>query len=139
MQPGSTVVTDEEVPKTVLIVEEDDAQREALANELLADGYRVVALEDGLELFEYLELVLTGARVPRPAMIVSDVSLAGYDGVTLCRIFSHAEAGVPFILLAPSDDPDSWEDAEAAGASHVLDKPVDLRSFHKVVACYLGD
>jgi DNA-binding response OmpR family regulator len=120
--------------------EEDDLERETLATELRADGYRVIAVEDGMELFDYLELAtLSKGRIPAPDLIVSDVELAGYDGVQICRMLSRAEDSVPFILLAPRDDPNTWENAEEAGAAHVLDKPVDVEDLHDVIACYLGD
>ena len=125
-----------EAPKTVLVAEEDEEEREAVARELRSDGYHVVTLEDGLELCDYLELSLgSHSKVPPPDLIVSDVDLAGYDGLRICRMLSRAEDTVPFILIAPRDDPASWEDAEDAGAAYVLDKPVDLHDLHDVIDC----
>jgi DNA-binding response OmpR family regulator len=121
--------------KTVLVVEDDDALREELAENLRADGYRVIALEDGFELCDYLELTLDPhARVPPPDLIVSDVELPGLGGLQICRTLSRAEGSMPFILLAPDDDPEHREEAEQSGAAHVLAKPVNLVELYAAIA-----
>ena len=120
--------------KTVLIVEEDDALREDLARALRDDGHRVVTLEDGLELCDYLELSLTSkGRVPAPQLIISDVDLAGFAGKHICKMLSRAEDAVPFILLA-------YNEAEGAGvgAVCVLNKASELAELHALISGYLG-
>jgi CheY-like chemotaxis protein len=138
MQSRSDPVSIEPHPATVLLAEEDEEIRDELASELRNDGYEVVAVEGGLELCDYLELArFSNGSVPLPDVIVSDTELSGFGGLEICEMLAGAGAKVPFILLAGNDDPDSWEDAERAGASHVLDKPVDLLELRDAVACFV--
>lgn len=44
----------------VLVVEDDDELRDELVIELSKDGHEVVALEDGLELVDYLQAADSG-------------------------------------------------------------------------------
>ena len=58
-------------PHRILIAEDDDDLRDLLT-EVLSRGHVVVALEDGFELADYLELTrMPGTRVPAPDLIVS--------------------------------------------------------------------
>ncbi len=122
-------------PKTVVLVEEDDVLREELAHVLRLDGHRVIALEDGFELCDYLELALySNGKVPNPELIVSDVDLSGFGGVHICSMLSRAENAVPIILLAFDD-----EDADGVGAVRVLKKSGDARELHEGISGYLEE
>jgi CheY-like chemotaxis protein len=137
MRPDIYEASGESHPRTVLIAEEDAEMREILVRELRADGYQVIALEDGLEVCDYLERAqFSNGNLPQPDLILSDARLSGYGGLEICRMVS---AEKPFILLAPHDDPDSWGGAEEAGACHVLDVPLDISELHNAIACYLED
>ena len=126
--------------KTVLLAEADDAVRGELARELRADGYQVVELADGVTLSDYLELAqLSQGSICPPDLILSDVELSGCSGLKLCQMLSHLHGRAPFILLASRTDAECWDNAEEAGAAHVLDKPVDLNQLHDAIDCYLED
>jgi len=114
--------------KTVLIVEEDDALREELAQQLRADGHRVVTLEDGFELCDYLELAVEG-KAPAPKLIVADVDLAGVSGRQICRVLSRGENALPFILLARCE-----AEGAGAGAVRVLNKSLALAELHAEIS-----
>jgi CheY-like chemotaxis protein len=119
---------------TVLLAEEDDEVRERLADALAHDGYRVVAVEDGLELFDYLKLAVSSkGRLPLPDVIVSDAELAGCEGLSACRRVHAKYPSLPFVLLAPHDDSRSLRDASAAGVDDVITKPVDVEDLRDTV------
>jgi DNA-binding response OmpR family regulator len=119
--------------KNVVLVEEDDALREELAQQLRADGHRVITLEDGYELCDYLELVLySKGKVPFPALIISDVELAGFGGLHICNMLSRAEDAVPIILLAHNE-----EEGAGVGAVRVLNKSGELGQLHEAILGYL--
>ena len=61
--------------QTVLVVEDDAAAREMYRSALAQDGYRVIAVEDGLD-------ALRSVEAGRPHAIVLDLMLpciSGYD------------------------------------------------------------
>ena len=64
--------------KCILVVEDSDEIRDLLGLVLEAEGYRVVTLEDGLNVVET-------ARELRPALITLDLALPGKDGWAIVR------------------------------------------------------
>lgn len=116
----------------ILLAEEDANDRARLASALAHDGNRVIALEDGLELFDYL--VLSGrGRLPRPKVIVSDLALSGCTGIDACRRAGPEFLRVPFILLA---EPSKNAVFQSRGIDEVILKPVDEDELCEVVALH---
>ena len=66
------------VQKTILVVEDSDEIRELLGFVLEAEGYQVVALEDGRDVVET-------AREQQPVLITLDLALPGKDGWAIVR------------------------------------------------------
>ena len=64
--------------KTILVVEDSDEIRELLGFVLEAEGYQVVALEDGRDVVET-------AREQQPVLITLDLALPGKDGWAIVR------------------------------------------------------
>lgn len=120
---------------TVLVAEADDALRTVLCTSLAADGYRVVAVEDGLELFDYLTLAeASGGRVPLPKLVLSDVELAGCTGLAACRRLRATSRPLPVVLIAAAGDLEAQREAMLAGASDVLRKLVDVDELRGIVS-----
>ena len=118
---------------TVLVAEADDGLRGVLAGCLANEGWHVVAVEDGLELFDYLQLASSsGGRIPLPQLVVSDVELAGCSGLAACRRLRAGRQRVPVVLIAG----DRWAEREAlrAGAADVLHKPIDVAEVRSIVS-----
>ncbi|XXF77657.1 response regulator [Myxococcaceae bacterium GXIMD 01537] len=118
----------------ILVAEDDDAMRALLAQALSRAGHHVVALEDGFELGDYLELTRArGGPLPPPDVIVSDVRMPGRDGLEVLRRVSAAGLMCPVVLLSAFADEDTHAQARALGARALLDKPVDLDVVRAVV------
>jgi CheY-like chemotaxis protein len=64
--------------KRILVVEDSDEIRELLGFVLEAEGYQVVALDDGREVVET-------ARTQQPVLITLDLALPGKDGWAIVR------------------------------------------------------
>jgi DNA-binding response OmpR family regulator len=106
---------------TILIVEDDKTVRETLALNLRAEGYEVLAAEDG-------EAGLKAARDGSPDLVVLDVMLPRLDGLTVCRILRR-ESDVPIILLtARGTEADKIIGLET-GADDYIVKPFSLGEF----------
>lgn len=120
---------------TVLVAEEDEEMRGKLVGELEKDGFRVVGLEDGLELRDYLDAAYSPQQtLVRPAVVISDATLAGMGGLEVCEELHHQASSPPFILLAERDQADVYEAAERAGADFVFDKPIDMEELRSIVS-----
>ncbi len=134
MNGGASIRVHVHLP-TVLVAESDDGLRGALAGVLSRDGYRVVAVEDGLELFDYLALAERSAgRLPLPRLVISDAELAGCSGVEACRRLRAAPPRLPVVLL--TGDRAAARDALLAGACDIVRKPVDVEELRGVVALF---
>ena len=100
---------------TILLVEDDDTLREALALNLERQGYEVRQAEDG-------EMALESARETPPDLIILDVMLPRLDGLSVCRIL-RAEQDTPIILLtARTGEVDKIVGLES-GADDYVTKP----------------
>ena len=106
---------------TVLIVEDEPAQREVLAYNLEAEGYRVAQADNGEEA---LLIVSEGA----PDLIVLDWMLPIVSGIEVCRrLKSRPETrAVPIIMLsARSEEVDLVRGLET-GADDYMVKPYSV-------------
>jgi DNA-binding response OmpR family regulator len=66
------------VPKCILVVDDDDDLREAIAM-VLAPRYCVRVAVDGMDGYQKAH------DQPRPDLIIADVSMPGLDGITMVR------------------------------------------------------
>jgi DNA-binding response OmpR family regulator len=103
------------MPQTILLVEDDDILREALAFNLSRQGYEVREASEGQQ-------AIDEARRTPPDLIILDVMLPGLDGLSVCRIL-RAEMATPIILLtARTGDVDKIVGLES-GADDYVTKP----------------
>jgi two-component system phosphate regulon response regulator PhoB len=106
---------------TVLVVEDEAAQREVLAYNLAAEGFRVQEADNGEE-----ALLIVAEETPD--LIVLDWMLPNVSGIEVCRrLKSRAETrGVPIIMLsARSEETDLVRGLET-GADDYLVKPYSV-------------
>lgn len=107
---------DAEAP-TILVVDDDDDFRDAVAQVLADAGYEVATATDGAAGVTHLE------TSPPPALIVLDLMMPGVDGWTLlARLIGHPTwSEIPVIVCTAYDD----RVAPRAGVP-VLRKPFSL-------------
>ena len=106
---------------TVLIVEDEPAQREVLAYNLEAEGYRVTRAENGEE-----ALILVDEDTPD--LIVLDWMLPSVSGIEICRqLKTRSETrGLPIIMLsARSEEVDRVRGLETGADDYVI-KPYSV-------------
>ena len=106
---------------SVLVVEDEPAQREVLAYNLEAQGFRVAQADNGEE-----ALLMVAEDVPD--LIVLDWMLPNVSGIEVCRrLKSRAETkGVPIIMLsARSEEVDLVRGLETGADDYVV-KPYSV-------------
>jgi two-component system phosphate regulon response regulator PhoB len=106
---------------TVLVVEDEPAQREVLAYNLEAEGFRVVKAENG-------EDALMSVAEENPDIIVLDWMLPSVSGIEVCRQLKtrNETRGVPIIMLsARSEEVDKVRGLETGADDYVV-KPYSL-------------
>jgi two-component system, OmpR family, phosphate regulon response regulator PhoB len=109
-----------EQPK-VLVVEDEPAQREVLAYNLEAEGFKVAKAETGDEALLLVE-------EEAPDIIVLDWMLPGVSGIEVCRRMKSKSAtrGIPIIMLsARSEEVDRVRGLETGADDYVI-KPYSI-------------
>lgn len=117
------------MPK-ILLVEDNEMNRDMLSRRLAKRGYEVVMAVDGQQ-------GVTLARSEAPALILMDMSLPVLDGWEATRqLKSAAETrAIPIIALTAHAMSGDREKAMEAGADDFDTKPVDLaRLLEKIEA-----
>ena len=105
----------------ILLVEDNEMNRDMLSRRLVRRGYDVVIAVDG-------EAGVAMARSEAPALILMDMSLPGLDGWEATRRIKAAPetTRIPVIALTAHAMSGDREKAVAAGCDDFDTKPVDL-------------
>jgi CheY-like chemotaxis protein len=116
--------------KRLLLVEDEQANRELFRRRLERKGYAVVAAEDGLS-----AVALT--RSERPDLVLMDLGLPDIDGWEATRRIKAdpATAAVPVLVLSAHATKEARDQSFAAGCEEFETKPVNWDAlFQKIEA-----
>lgn len=117
---------------TILVVEDNEMNRDMLCRRLSRKGYSVLVAQDGAE-------GLSVARSEIPDLIIMDLSLPHVDGWEASRQLKAdaATAAIPIIALTAHAMSTDKEKALAAGCDDFDTKPIDFaRLMQKInLAC----
>ena len=106
-------------PATILLVEDNEASRDALSRRLQRRGYRIVLAVDGHE-------AVSKGRSASPDLILMDLGLPGIDGWEATRRLKGdpSTAQIPIIVLSAHAMTNDRDMALAAGGDDFDTKPV---------------
>ncbi|MEG8037166.1 response regulator transcription factor [Sphingomonas sp. LR61] len=108
----------------LLVVEDDDEMRALMERGLAAEGYRVTAVENGVE-----ALIALGEQAFDLAVV--DVMMPGMSGFELARRIREREDPVRILLVTARDAVDDRVFGLDAGADDYLTKPFRVRRAHR--------
>jgi two-component system response regulator MprA len=103
----------------ILVVDDDQAVREALSRTLTLGGYEVQMAADGEQA---LEAVVKSV----PEAVVLDIGLPGMDGLELCRRVRRLGNRVPILMLTGREAVADRIDGLDVGADDYMVKPFDV-------------
>ena len=117
----------------ILLVEDNEMNRDMLSRRLQKQGYEVVMAVDG-------EDGVTKAQTEAPALILMDMSLPGLDGWEATRRLKAAPQTqkIPVIALTAHAMSDDRDKAMAAGCDDFDTKPVELPRLLSKMQALLG-
>jgi CheY-like chemotaxis protein/HPt (histidine-containing phosphotransfer) domain-containing protein len=105
----------------VMVVEDDEDQREVMCINLSAAGYDPIQVAEG-------DAAIPTARAERPDLILLDANLPGMDGYTVCRLLKAdaALSAIPVLFITTRSSLDDRAVGLTLGADDYLVKPVDI-------------
>lgn len=122
-QPAAVLepaISEDQQQREILIIEDDECQREVLSLRLRSQGFKTVqagTAMDGLRL----------AEERHPHLVLLDVRLPDIDGFRVCRHLDEnpGTSGIPVIILSGMERPDIIRRARSAGCHYFVRKPYD--------------
>lgn len=116
----------------MIVIDDDEALRELLADALREDGFDVVLGRSGFDLLDYFENARRDQVVLRPRLIVSDERMPECTGTQALEHLQGVDLP-PFVLMTAFGDEAIRDRAGALGAAAVIDKPIDVDDFRTLV------
>ncbi|MBL8740571.1 MAG: response regulator [Myxococcales bacterium] len=106
----------------VALAEDDQDIRWMLKEALLAGGYDVLELPDGLALMTLLSAAMTD-ELPPPDFIVADIRMPHATGLEALQALQRTALTTPVVLMTAFMDNETRAQADMWGAAAVLEKP----------------
>jgi two-component system cell cycle response regulator DivK len=103
----------------ILLVEDNEMNRDMLSRRLERKGYQVAIAVDGQQAVEM-------AQADRPALILMDMSLPLLDGWEATRRIKASDPSIPIIALTAHAMAGEEQKARTAGCDDYDTKPVEL-------------
>ena len=117
-------------PATILIIEDDEALRQTLAEMIALNGFHVLVASDGLA-------GLALARSALPALIITDINMPGMTGFELLETFRGDDAlrAIPVIVISAKVDRATTRHGMELGATDFITKPfTEAEVMHSIAA-----
>ncbi|MGD8233612.1 response regulator [Vibrio sp. TRT 1302] len=111
--------------KVIMLVDDDPIFRRITSGFLLAQGYKVIEAEDGLDGLQKL-------RTGEPDLILCDLSMPILDGIEFVEEVSLEYPSLPLIVVSATDEISDVAKALRFGIKDFLAKPI---SNHAHLAC----
>jgi CheY-like chemotaxis protein len=105
--------------KRILVVDDEECTREALAEVLREESYEVAVAADGQSAIEQIERFA-------PHLVLTDLDMPGIDGAGVIRFLRQANLAIPAIVYSSHATADEGKTAEKLGAVRYLNKPLDV-------------
>jgi DNA-binding response OmpR family regulator len=107
-------------PATLLVVDDDPMNRDALSRRLTRTGYTVLTADSGPN-------ALAAIRANRVDAVLLDVMMPGMSGLDTLRQLreSRSVAELPVIMVTAKDGSDDVVEALDLGANDYVTKPID--------------
>jgi two-component system, cell cycle response regulator DivK len=122
------------MPKTVLVVEDNELNMKLFHDLLEGIGYRIVETRNGLEAIDL-------ARKHKPDLILMDIQLPEVSGLEVTKWIKEDDElrHIPVIAVTAFAMKGDEERIRQGGCEAYMSKPISVGKFIETVKAYLGD
>jgi CheY-like chemotaxis protein len=113
----------------ILIIDDDPAIRETVAEILTSEGYRIATATNGMEGLDALDRVA-------PALVLLDMRMPMLDGWGFARAMRSRGIRIPILVMTAAQDARRW--AREIDADGYVAKPFDLLDLLEAVGRFLS-
>ncbi|MBW4658004.1 MAG: response regulator transcription factor [Drouetiella hepatica Uher 2000/2452] len=111
-------------PERILIVEDEESIREAIAHSLQRESYEVLTAADGTA---GLDLMQRGNAAIAFDLLILDLMLPDMSGFDLCRQIRHQGSNLPILIISAKSSEGDRVTGLDLGADDYLPKPFGMR------------
>ncbi|GGF55860.1 response regulator [Azorhizobium oxalatiphilum] len=121
------------MPKTVMIVEDNELNMKLFHDLLEAHGYQTVETRNGIEAMDL-------ARAHKPDLILMDIQLPEVSGLEVTKWLKADEElkAIPVVAVTAFAMKGDEERIRAGGCEAYLSKPISVAKFLETVKQYTG-
>ena len=121
------------MPKTILIVEDNELNMKLFHDLLEAQGYQTIQSRDGME-------ALKLARLHRPDLILMDIQLPEVSGLEVTKWLKEDDElkVIPVIAVTAFAMKGDEEKIREGGCEDYLAKPISVAKFLNTIKRFLG-
>src|SRR6202789_3789871 len=121
------------MPKTVLIVEDNELNMKLFNDLVETRGHRIVQTRNGIEAVDL-------ARKHRPDLILMDIQLPEVSGLEVTQWLKDDEElkGIPFVAVTVFESKGDEEKMRRGGWEFYLPKPISVAKFFETIDHFLG-
>ena len=125
--------------ETILVVEDNQATRQALVDSLELLNYRTLEAADGQEALEILERQTAEISSPEVSLVLSDVVMPEMGGIALFHALRQRGLMVKVVLMTGHPLEEEMESLRTQGLSDWLPKPSNLEQLAQVLTRVLEE
>jgi len=118
--------------KRILLVDDEENARTALAKILSREEYEVISAGNG---FEALEL-LKNTQVD---LVITDINMPEMNGMSFLREINRLYPGINVIMVTAYGEVESYIEAMNLGAFEYINKPVRINELKKIISKVFRD
>ncbi|MCK5540840.1 MAG: response regulator [Deltaproteobacteria bacterium] len=124
----------EKTKPVIMVVEDNDDNRQLVLKVLSRQNYEVVGVVDGNEALERLNVI-------NPDLILMDINLPDMDGYEVTRRIrlQGKFATLPIVALTAHAMVGDEEKSLSAGCDAYISKPINIRTFPETIAAILKE
>jgi two-component system, cell cycle response regulator DivK len=128
------VVPIKTVPKSVLIVEDNELNMKLFHDLLTAHGYRTVQTRNGLD-------AITLARQHKPSLILMDIQLPEISGLEVTKWLKEDEElrSIPVVAVTAFAMKGDEQRIRSGGCEAYVSKPISVTTFLETIRRFIGE